>query len=106
MRRRKLTSGGGDGITYMANSVNQRRFAELLSESTNEHFNQLGVVFVFVFPDAFAQFRAREHASGLAHQHLQQHQLARRKLDSVRATVNIVRGQVEREIGDAQRDYW
>jgi len=54
----------------MANRVNQRRFAKFPSEPTNEHFNQLGIVFVGVFPNAFAQLRPREHAAGLAHQYL------------------------------------
>src|SRR5215468_10357939 len=89
---RNINVGGGEGVTDVANGVNQRRVAELLSQSTNEHFNQLGVVFVCVFPDTLAQLRAREHASRLAHQHLQQHHLARRKLDPLRGAMDIVRG--------------
>jgi hypothetical protein len=81
--------------------MNQLRFPEFLSQSTNEHLNQFGVVFVFMFPNTFAELGACECASRFPHQHLQQRQLARRKLDSFLATVNIVRGQVEREIGDA-----
>src|SRR6478752_3406276 len=56
-----------DGIAYVANRVNQRRFTELFPEPTNEHLNQLGIVFVRVFPHAFTQLRAREHASRFPH---------------------------------------
>src|SRR5206468_6262204 len=59
-----------NGISDVANRVDQRGFAQLFSQSTNEHFNQLGVVFVCVFPDALAQLRAREDAAWFAHQHL------------------------------------
>ena len=54
----------------MANRLNQRWFAEFLSQSTNEYLNQFGIVFVCVFPNALAELGAREHASRLAHQYL------------------------------------
>src|ERR1041385_3903672 len=57
-------------ITDVANRVNQWRFAEFLAQPTNEHLNQLGIVLVLVFPNAFTKLCAREHAAGLAHQYL------------------------------------
>src|SRR6516164_6214346 len=65
-----LALGPADGIAYVANRVNQRRFTKFFSEPTNEHLNELGIVFMRVLPHAFAQFRACEHAARFPHQHL------------------------------------
>ena len=55
-----------------------------------------------MFPNAFAQLRAREDTPWLSHQDFQQHQLPRRELDALRGAVNIVGCEVESEIADAQ----
>jgi hypothetical protein len=34
-----VLSGAADGVAYVANRVNQRRFPQLLPEPTNEHLN-------------------------------------------------------------------
>lgn len=101
-----LNFGSTDSIADMADRVNHRWFAQLLSQPANEDLNELGVIFVCVLPDALAQLSAREHAAGLAHQDLQQHQFAWRKLEPLRAAVNIVRCQIEREIAYPQLHYW
>ena len=62
-----LALGSADRIAYVANRVNQRRFAEFFSQPTNEHLNELGIVFMRVLPHAFAQLRACEHAAWFAH---------------------------------------
>src|SRR5437764_7586810 len=59
--------GTADGIAYVANRVNQRRLTKLFPEPTNEHLNQLGIVFMRVLPYAFTQLRACEHASRFPH---------------------------------------
>ena len=64
---RDFALGAADGIAYVANRVNQRRFTELLPEPANEYLDQLGIVFMRVLPYAFAQFCACEHAARFAH---------------------------------------
>ena len=59
--------GTADGIAYVANRVNQRRFTELFPETANEYLDQLGIVFMRVLPHAFAQLRACEHAAWFPH---------------------------------------
>ena len=59
--------GLADRIADVPNRVNQRRFTELFSEPTNEHLNQLGIVFMRVLPHTFAQFRACKHAARFPH---------------------------------------
>ena len=59
--------GAADGIAYVANRLNQRRFTEFFPEPANEHLNQLRIVLMSVLPDAFAQFCAREHAARFPH---------------------------------------
>ena len=54
-----------DRIADVANGVNQRRITDLLSETADENFDQLRMVLMRVFPNAFAQFGAREYAAGL-----------------------------------------
>ena len=89
-------------ITNMTHGVNQRRITDLSSQPADEYFDQLCIVLVRVFPNTFAQLGAREDATRLPHQHLQQHYFPRRKLDSFRAPVNIVSGQVQGEITNAK----
>lgn len=83
--------GTANRVAHVANGLNQGRFAQLFSESANEHFNQLGIVFVRMLPNPFAQLRACEDASRFPHEHLQQHQFARRKFDSLRVAMNVMR---------------
>ena len=64
---RNFALRAADGIAYVANRVNQRRFTELFPETANEHLNQLGIVFMRVLPHAFAQLRACEHTAWFAH---------------------------------------
>jgi len=65
------TSGGfANCVADVAHRMNQRRIANLLSQSSDENFHQLRVIFVLVLPDAFAQFGAGEDASRLPHKHL------------------------------------
>ncbi len=68
-------------------SAEDRRF---FSQTADENFYQLGVVFVLVLPNAFAQFGAREDAAGRADQHLQKHQLVRGEFDSSLAATDLV----------------
>src|SRR5438046_9727746 len=63
-------------VTDVAHCMNQRWIADFLSQSSDENFHQLRVIFVLVFPDAFAQSGAGESAARLPHKHFQQHQLA------------------------------
>ncbi len=64
---RNFALRAADGIAYVANRVNQRRFTEFFPEPTNEHLNQLGIVLMCMLPHAFAQLRACEHATWFAH---------------------------------------
>ena len=57
---RNFALRAADGIADMANRVNKRGFTEFFPEPANEHLNQLGIVFVRMLPDAFAQLRACE----------------------------------------------
>ena len=59
--------GTADGIAHVANGVNQWRFTKFFPEPTNEHLNQLGVVFVRVLPHTLAQLRACEYAARFPH---------------------------------------
>src|SRR4030095_7681649 len=81
-------------ITDVAHRVNQRRIADLLSQSPDENFYELSVILVFMFPDAFAEFSTGEHAVGLAHEHFQQRQFACGQFNSARTAVNLVVDQV------------
>jgi hypothetical protein len=47
----------------VANGVNQRRITDLFSQPTDEHFDQLRVVLMRVFPNAFGQLRSRKDAA-------------------------------------------
>ena len=64
---RDFPLGAANGIAYMANRVDQRRFTELFPEPADEHLNELGIVFVRMLPHAFAQLCAREHAARFPH---------------------------------------
>src|SRR5581483_9632646 len=99
MNRRRLWT---DGVTDVAHGVDERRIADFFSKPSNEYLDQFRVVFVGMLPDSLAKFRASEDPAGLAHEHLEQHQFARRKLDASRAAINVAGGQVQREIADAQ----
>ena len=59
-----------DRITNVTHGVNQRRITNFSSQPSDENLDQLRVVFVCVFPDAFAKLRAREDTARLPHQHL------------------------------------
>src|SRR5947207_14741437 len=74
-----------DRITDVAHSVNQRRITNLFSQPADENFDQLRVVLMRVFPNAFAKLRAWEDAAGLSRQDLQVPQLTRGKRDAFRA---------------------
>ena len=93
-----MACAGVDRITNVTHGVNQRRITDLSSQPADEHFDQFCIVFVWMFPNTFAQLGTREDTGRLAHQHLQQHYFPRRKLDSFRAPVNIVSSQVQGEI--------
>jgi hypothetical protein len=56
-----------DRVSDVAHCLNQLRRADFFSQSPDEDFHQFGIVFVRMFPDAFAQFRAGEDATGLAY---------------------------------------
>ena len=56
-----------DRVTHVTDGMNQRRIADLSSQPTDEHFDQLCIVFVRVFPNTFAQLGAREYTARLAH---------------------------------------
>ena len=62
-----MACAGVDRITNVTHSVNQRRVTDLSSQSANEHFDQLRIVLVRVFPNTFAQLGAREDTGRLAH---------------------------------------
>ena len=95
------TVARSDRISDVPHGVNQRRITNLFSQPADEDFDELRIVLMRVFPNALTQLRACENAARLPHQDLEQHQLTRRKIDAFRATVNVVRSQVEREIGRA-----
>jgi hypothetical protein len=56
-----------DGITNVTDGMNQRRITDLSSQPANEDFDQLCIVFVWVFPNTFAQLGAREDTARLTH---------------------------------------
>ena len=56
-----------DRVSDVAHCLDQLRRADFFSQSPDEDFHQFGIVFVRMFPDAFAQFRAGEDATGLAY---------------------------------------
>jgi len=62
-----MTFAGVNRVTNVTHSVNQGRITDLSSQPADEDFDQLRIVLVRVFPNAFAQLGAREDASGLAH---------------------------------------
>ena len=64
---RDFALGPANGIAYMANRVNKRRFTEFFPEPPNEYLNQLGIVFMGVLPHAFTKLRAREDAARFPH---------------------------------------
>ena len=43
-----------DCIAHMADGVNQWGISDFFPQPSNENFDELGVVFMGVFPDAFA----------------------------------------------------
>ena len=62
-----MVFAGVDRITNVTHGVNQRRITDLSSQPADEHFDQLGIVFVWVFPNTFAQLGAREDTARLTH---------------------------------------
>jgi hypothetical protein len=82
--------------------MNEERVADFFSQPSDENFDQLRIVFVRVLPNTFAQFSAREDAAWLAHEHLQQHQLAGAQVDSPRPAICLVIRHIECKIADAK----
>ena len=62
-----------DRIADVADGVNQRRIADFFPQPANEHFDELRIVLMGMFPNALAEFRAGEDAARLPHQDFQQH---------------------------------
>jgi hypothetical protein len=70
--RRKLSVNRVANVAY---HVNERRIAYSFSQAGNENFQHLAIIIMCMFPNAFAQFRARENTARLTHQHFQQSEL-------------------------------
>jgi hypothetical protein len=62
---------GLDGITNVADGVNQRWITNFLSQPAYENFDELRIVLMLMFPNAFTQLGARKDTTRLPHQHLQ-----------------------------------
>jgi len=83
----------------MAHRVNERRAIDLTTQATDEHLHQFHVVFVLPLPDPFAQFGSSKDTARFPHQHTQQRELSRGKLDPPIAASQFIINQVKREIG-------
>ena len=58
--------------------MDERRRINFPAQPADKNLDQLHVVFVFPFPDAFAQFGAGKDPARFAHQDAEQGELARR----------------------------
>ena len=62
-----MAFAGVDGITNVTDGANQRRIPDLSTQPADEDFDQFCIVFVWVFPNTFAQLGAREDTGRLTH---------------------------------------
>src|SRR4029453_10243022 len=92
-------------VTQMSYGVDKRGRVNFLAKTADEGFNQFHAVRMFPFPDALAQFRAAKDAARLAHQHAQQCEFSRRKLDPARSPVQCSLRQVQNQIVDLKLDW-
>src|SRR4029450_11270543 len=56
-----------NGVTHVPDGMNQRRITYFSSQSADEYFHELRVVFVRMFPNLLTQLGPRENATGLPH---------------------------------------
>jgi hypothetical protein len=68
--------GSSNGIADVPHGLNQGRLANSFAQASDENLHEFGIVFVGMFPNAFAQLRAGKYSAGLAHEDLEQHELA------------------------------
>lgn len=66
-RGASMRSAGVDHIANVTHGANERWIADPFSQTSNEHFHQLRVILVGMFPNAFAEFGACKDASRLPH---------------------------------------
>src|SRR5205814_8169637 len=78
-----------DCVAQVSYRLDNRRRVNLLAQTADEGFDQFHAVLMFPFPDALAQFGAAENTARFAHQHAQQREFSRRKLDPARAAIQF-----------------
>src|SRR3954452_12527082 len=93
-------------VACAADRMEESRFPtgfELPSQIRDEHLDRVGDRERVVAPDLVEQLLARDHEPLVAHEVLQQLELALRELDLAVAPRDLVRVGVQREVAHAQR---
>ena len=76
---------------------------DLLAQPAHQHVDDVGLRVEVVFPDVRQDHRLRDDLAGVAHQVLEQRELARPQIDRLAAARHAARQQVEHQIVDRQR---
>src|SRR4051794_36643950 len=107
-RTRNGESKGSDteDVPHAANRLQQlalERAIDLLAQAAHQHVDDVGLRVEVVFPHVRQDHRLRDDLSGVAHQVLEQRELARPELDGLAAANHPARQQIELEVVQPQR---
>src|SRR4030095_2764795 len=91
-------------VAQMSYGVDKRGRVNFFAKTADEGFDQFHAVRMFPFPDALAQFGAAKDAARFAHQHAQQREFSRRKLDPAGAAIQFSVDKVQNQIADLELD--
>src|SRR5437764_10759353 len=97
-----------EDVARAADRMEEPRLAtgfEFPSQVRDEDLDRVGDRERVVAPHLVEQLLARDHEPLVAHQVLEQLELALRELDPALASEHLVRVRVEREVADAQRGH-
>jgi hypothetical protein len=86
----------------VADGLDEGRLAQFAAETPDENLDELGVVFVFAFPNMRTEFVTCESATGLAHQEAQEGKFPGGKLNALPLTDGFAPVEVEAEIACLQ----
>src|SRR6188474_918857 len=94
-----------EDISDAANRVQQLRLealVELVAEAIDEHVHCVGAGVEAVVPDVRDDHRLRDHLAGVAHQELEQCELARAEIDRHAGALDAASQAVEAQVGKGQ----
>src|SRR5689334_5658063 len=95
-----------ENIPYAANRVEQlgfERAVDLLAQAADEDVDDVGLRVEVVLPHVRQDHRFRDDDAGMAHQVLEEGELARTQVDRLAGARHLARQQIEHEVFDGQR---